>query len=280
MTDFKTWKTGLSIHFNEGGYSQKDFEAFKKAGIDAIEISPRFDAFDQLDWEDIKRESERTGVRINSLHLPFSRSYTISDTDEQKRLEVVKNNIRLMRLAASAGTKYIVIHPSTEPIEELDRKNQMEQAKKSLRTLADEAQKLGVIIAVEDLPRTCLGRDVDDMKQLLSADDSLAVCFDVNHLLRGGHEEFVKELGDKIVTLHISDYDFVDECHFMPGIGNIDWNALVTLLEEADYNGVFLYETSMGEFEKHGIFSRAHSYDEVHPNHMNIKSFTGEGKHV
>lgn len=280
MTDFKNWKTGLSIHFNEGGYSQNDFESFKKAGIDAIEISPRFEAFDELDWDALKRESERTGVKLNSLHLPFKRSYTISDPDEQKRTAVVKNNLRLMELAAKAGAEYIVVHPSTEPIEECDRPLQMAQAKKSLKAMADKAKELGVTVCVEDLPRTCLGRDVADMKELLSADDSLRVCFDVNHLLRGGHEEFVRELGDKIVTLHISDYDFVDECHFMPGIGTIDWAALVTLLEKAGYNGVFLYETSMGEFEKHGIFSRAHSYDEVHPNHMNITTFTGDSKHV
>lgn len=271
MTNYKNWITGLSIHFGEG-YSQKDFEAFKNAGVNAIEISPRFAHEDEIDWDAVKIESEKTGVKINSYHLPFSRSYTISDTDENKRLEVVKNNIRLIEKAAGAGAKYMVVHPSTEPIAEEDRPAQMEQAKKSLRALCDVAEKVNAVIAVEDLPRTCLGRDVADMKELLSADERLRVCFDVNHLLRGTHEEFVRELGDKIVTLHISDYDFEDECHFMPGIGKIDWCGLVTLLEEADYNGCFMYEVSMGEFEKHGIHSPAHTYDDIHPNHMNIKN--------
>ena len=270
MTNHKNWITGLSIHFDTG-YSQKDFEAFKAAGIGAIEISPSFAKRDEVDWDAVKRESERTGVKINSYHLPFSRSYTISDVDEAKRQEVVQNNIRLIEKAAYAGAKYMVVHPSTEPIEEDDRKNQMEQAKKSLRELCDVAERLNVVIAVEDLPRTCLGRDVADMKELLSADERLRVCFDVNHLLRGTHEEFVRELGDKIVTLHISDYDFEDECHFMPGLGKIDWCELVTLLEEADYNGCFMYEVSLGEFEKHGIHTPAHTYEDIHPNHMNIK---------
>lgn len=271
LTDYNKWTTGLSIHFGEG-YSQNDFDNFKEAGIGAIEISPRFSKEDEIDWEAVKRESVRTGVKVNSYHLPFSRSYTISDTNEERRCEVVKNNIRLIEKAAGVGAKYMVVHPSTEPIAEDDRKNQMEQAKKSLRALADAAQKVGAVIAVEDLPRTCLGRDVADMKELLSADDRLRVCFDVNHLLRGTHEEFVRKLGDKIVTLHISDYDFEDECHFMPGIGKIDWCELVELLEKADYNGVFLYEVSLGEFEKHGIHSPAHTYKDIRPNHMNIKN--------
>ena len=271
MTNCKNWITGLSIHFGEG-YTQKDFEAFKKAGIGAVEISPRFSKEDEIDWDAVKSESIRTGVKVNSYHLPFSGKYTISDTDENKRQEVVKNNIRLIEKAASAGAKYMVVHPSTEPIAEEDRKSQMEQAKKSLRALCDAAEKVNAVIAVEDLPRTCLGRDVADMKELLSADDRLRVCFDVNHLLRGTHEEFVRELGDKIVTLHISDYDFEDECHFMPGIGKINWCELATLLENADYDGVFLYEVSLGEFEKHGIHSPAHTYKDIHPNHMNIKN--------
>ena len=279
MTDYKSWKTGLSIHF-ENGYSQKDFAAFKASGIDAVELSPRFGKEDELDWGAIRAESEKTGVAINSYHLPFKGSYTISDPDEEKRKAVVKNNIRLIKLAASVGAKYMVVHPSTEPIAEEDRPVQMAQAQKSLKELADAAEDAGAVICVEDLPRTCLGRDVLDMKALLSADDRLRVCFDVNHLLRGSHEEFVRELGDKIVTLHISDYDYEDECHFVPGIGSIDWKALTELLENADYSGVFLYESSLGEFEKHGIHSPAHTYEDIHKNHMNIKTFTGEGKRI
>lgn len=270
MTNFKNWTTGLSIHGTS--YSPERFAEFKASGIGAVELSPRFGQHDELDWQGIKKASEVSGVRINSYHLPFKGSYTISDPDEGRRLEVVENNIRLIGLAASVGAGYMVVHPSTEPIAEEDRALHMEQSKKSLRAMADAAQRVGAVIAVEDLPRTCLGRDVADMKELLSADSRLRVCFDVNHLLRGTHEEFVRELGDKIVTLHISDYDFVDECHFVPGVGKIDWRSLVELLEGIDYNGVFLYEVSMDEFEKHGITQRAYDFSEIHDNHMNIKN--------
>lgn len=274
MTDFRNWLTGISIDFRR--YSHLDFENFKAAGVDAVELSPGFGEEETLDWAAIQAEAERTGITINSYHLPFKRWYTISDPDEEKRQAVVANNIRLMGLAAKAGAQYMVVHPSTEPIEEEKRPLQMAQSQKSLKALADAAEQLGVIVAVEDLPRTCLGRDVADMKELLSADERLRVCFDVNHLLRGSHEEFVRELGDKIVTLHISDYDFGDECHFVPGVGKIDWKGLVELLEGADYSGVFMYEVAFGAFEKRGITTRAHSYDEMHGIHMNIKNLKGQ----
>ncbi len=278
MNDYKNWLTGISVDFRL--YSHRDFANFKKAGIDAVEISPKFGEEENLDWDAIKAEALRTGMRLNSYHLPFKRSYTISDPDEERRQEVVANNIRLMRLAAAAGVKIMVVHPSTEPIADKERPLQMAQSKKSLKALAEAAQELGVTVAVEDLPRTCLGRDAADMKELLSADSRLRMCFDVNHLLRDSHKNVVDTVGDKIVTLHISDYDFGDECHFVPGVGCIDWKALVELLEGVDYNGVFMYEVSFDAFEKQGITTRAHSYDEIHDNHINIKSFTGEGKKI
>ena len=278
MTDYRKWLTGISVKFDL--YSHKDFEAFKKAGVDAVEISPRFGNEDKLNWAEIKAEAERTGMVLNSYHLPFSRQYAIADLDESQRQEVVANNIRLMRLAAAAGVRIMVLHPSTEPIADEARSLYMAQSQKSLREMAEVAEELGVVIAVEDLPRTCLGHDATEMKELLSADKRLRMCFDVNHLLRDNHKNMVDAVGDKIVTLHISDYNFEDECHFVPGVGHIDWKALVELLEKADYKGVFMYEVAFGAFEKMGIATRAHSYAEIHENHMNIKTFTGDGKRI
>lgn len=67
----------------------------------------------------------------------------------------------------------------------------MSQAKKSLAFLAEFAGKHGAVIAVEDLPRTCLGRNSSDIKELLSADKRLKVCFDTNHLLGEDNLDFM-----------------------------------------------------------------------------------------
>lgn len=75
---------------------------------------------------------------------------------------------------------------------------------------------------MENLPRTFLCNCAFDIKQLLEASDSLKICFDVNHLLQESHEEFVNMIRGDIVTLHISDYDFVNERHWMPGEGKIN----------------------------------------------------------
>ncbi len=101
-------------------------------------------------------------------------------------------------------------------------------------------------ILVEDLPRTCLGRDSAEILRLIKDDDRLAVCFDTNHLLTEDPTAFVRTVGDRIVSLHVSDYDFVNERHLLPGEGDVDWQALVTALREVGYNGSWLYEVNFG----------------------------------
>ena len=52
----------------------------------------------------------------------------------------------------------------------------------------------------------------------------------------------MKKLGKDIITLHISDYDFVDERHWLPKEGKTDWDSLIKALVECGYDGVWMYE--------------------------------------
>lgn len=276
MTDFTKWKTALSCKKFDGGA----FDSYRRFGIELIEISPRREDYPTLDWEGIKSESKRTGVKIWSLHLPFSRDINISLPDSKKREDSVKLHLNYMQRAAYVGAKVIVVHPSSEPIEEHERSEYMENSIASLKVLADHAQKLGLTLAVENLPRTCLCRDSKETEQILRSDDRLRFCFDVNHLLIDSHEKFLERFADKLVTLHISDYDFVNERHALPGCGHIDWLRLVELLETADYSGPFLYEVALeGKADGEMPFPPTDISD-IRPNHMNIKSFTGGGRRL
>ena len=105
-------------------------------------------------------------------------------------------------------------------------------------------------MAVEPLPRTCLGNTLAEMALLLEGlpEDRAGICLDVNHANVGQSlEAFIARLGARIWTLHISDNDGVDEKHWLPGEGVIDWRALLRALRRAGYGGPFLYEVSRGE---------------------------------
>ena len=91
-----------------------------------------------------------------------------------------------------------------------------------------------------------VGKDIDEVKKLISADERLRVCFDTNHLLPGDGAEFIRAFADKIITIHVSDYDFINEKHWLPGEGKVDWQSIYNTLKEVGYKGPWLYEVTFG----------------------------------
>lgn len=197
-----------------------------------------------VDFAQYARDAESAGVKLWSVHLPFDpfEVLDISSVDEQLRRRSVQYLTELIRKATQAGVDKFIVHPSGEPISEEQRSKRMESAKKSLSELAEIAAEHGAVIAVENLPRTCLGRNSDDILELISADDRLRVCFDTNHLLSENPVEFIHKVGKKIITTHVSDYDLVDEKHWLPGEGKTPWQPLLQALQDVGYGGPWLYE--------------------------------------
>lgn len=111
--------------------------------------------------------------------------------------------------------------------------------------LAEVAHSCGAVIVMEDMTLPCLGNSAEELLEMISDDDKLRICFDTNHLFNNTHEEFVRLLGDKIVTVHLSDYTETGEKHWFPGEGIVDWPEIPKLLKSVGYNGVWLYELSL-----------------------------------
>ena len=230
------------------GFSLTDenFARLAEAGILDVEISMGRSAYADIDYADLARISAANGISLWSYHLPFAgvKDLDIASLDEGIRKKTLAEQFEHMARAAAVGIRHFVIHPSSEPKSEdaATRREEILRSKASLVALADRAESLGADIAVEDLPRSCLGHTAAEMADIISADDRLGVCFDVNHLLYDTHAEFLRVLGKRIVTLHISDYDYVNERHWLPGEGKIDWYALYSGLHSAGYDGPWLYE--------------------------------------
>ena len=274
MTDYKNWTTAVST----GNPSYENLERIAKAGVKAIEVSVDWRVFQDLDWKSITDTAKKVGIDVWSFHLPFACEFNIASPDEELRQYSVGVLGREIEKIAPFGVKIFVVHPSTGPIEDEQRHLYMAASKRSLAELSQIARKAGATLCVENLPRHGLGHDVKEMVELASADENLRVCFDVNHLLTvygGTHLEFVKQLGDKIVTTHMSDYDFVDERHFFPGNGKINWEELITAMEVADYNGPFLFE---GGFSPSGWDPTVPhgTIEEAHERATTIKNYKGK----
>lgn len=242
------WPLGTSLSLNDWANGYVDIEAVRQAGIKCIELAWRNDAFDLFNpaneiicnsWIENMRE---LGMNIWTLHLPYGPAFDISTVDEAASAEASRLLCRLMRIAHEWGILMVVLHPSWEPISDEDRPGRLESCRGALSVLADEAEALGIRIAVECLPRTCLGNTGREIGNLLAADPRLGICCDVNHLLKEAPEAFIREQGKRIFTVHMSDCDGKDERHWMPGMGSIRWNEVLRALVLHDYQGPFMFE--------------------------------------
>ena len=224
--------------------NEDTFRSYIQNGIKHMEISPQEAVYDNFDYRNAEKLAKQFGINLWSYHLQFSpfKKIDISSPDEALRKSTIEILTEQMKKAADIGIDKFIIHASGETIANEERHVHMEKAKESLKELAENAASLGGVIAVEDLPRSCLGNCSDDILELISVDDRLKVCFDTNHLLKQDNCEFIKAVGDKLITTHISDFDFINERHWLPGEGKIDWQALISTLHKVNYNGVWLYE--------------------------------------
>lgn len=262
-------KKAMRLSHSVWDVSDEALKTYSENGIHTIELSlGSMSAFPYAGFENLKARAEQYGVETYSFHLPFCpfNEISIATRNPDLRQFSVGYLSELIKRVASEGFSVAVIHPSHEPIPDETRAENIKCAKDSLSKLADVCEQNGMVLAVEDLPRTCLGNTISEMKELIADDDRLRVCFDTNHLLTEYATDFIYALRDKIVTLHVSDYDFRNERHWMPYEGKLDWVKLVTALEEIGYSGPFTYE--VGLYPEATINRRVMTYADMKANYQ------------
>ena len=263
----QTLKKGTSCCFG-GQITSENLPLYKNADIDCVEISyPNVQALRESDAL-TKGLHKEYGIELWSIHLPFSRKLDISVTDDEARRFIIDTNIALIEEAARLGVKVAVLHPSSEPITDEDRPERLRRSKNAIIELNSVCSKVGMKLAVENLPRTCLCNRYTEMIELLSGTGA-GIVFDANHSLVDDNVEFLAALADsgiEIVSLHLSDYDGIDERHRLPGEGINDWKNLLAILERVNYSGPLMYEVPM----KPKTCELPYTYDDLKENQRKL----------
>lgn len=181
-------------------------------------------------------------LRPWSVHLPFGTGWDIAHIDEQERGAVCESLKKIIGLAGAWGAKICVLHGCLEPVVNEHRPVRIARSIKSMRALDEHARGYGMRVALENLPRSCLGNCAAEVFAMMHAAGDVPVCFDVNHLLMEDHAAFLDVLAPHVATTHLSDYDAVDERHWLPGRGVVPWRLVVERLQAAGYRGPYLFE--------------------------------------
>ena len=239
---------GVSVKTIANPLTDEALDVLEHSGFETFETNPvnfQTPGFDHGLVDKFIAMKRRTRKTSPTFHAPYGGDWDLSALDENARRKAVSKLLDLFPLAAELETEIVVEHPSGEPVLPEVRDARIGQLRKSLAELREPLREDGFRLALELLPRTCLGNAAAELLAILEGfDETFGVCLDVNHLM-GRIRKLPDEtrlLGDRLLSLHISDYDGVDECHFMPGTCAIDWPPFITALHDIGYDGVFNYE--------------------------------------
>ena len=240
----------LSISLEQSTY--QNAENFARAGFEAAECDLPVHYYDPVDLslfepflKAVCPHIQGAGLRIASHHLPFGTYWDISSPDESIRTAAVEANAALIRMLEPYEGTNVVIHPSFEPIAEEARPAHIAACKRSLEALGPIAEQCGKKIALENLPRTCLGRTSEEMVLLTENGTLCGICMDTTHMFHETPQQFMQRCGRWIINTHLSDYlNGQNECHWVPGTGSLNWREILQNLIDLRYAGVYNFEFS------------------------------------
>lgn len=242
MTHFSL---GVSLIFYREDYDESLLRDLNSAGIQTLEVNSR-----QLGLprqrETARSLFSRQSPRVSSLHALFGPEFDISRLEPEVWQNAIHHTLEAVETATELDIPLIVMHPSSEPILNEDRQRRLDRCLEGFTRIGQKAKSSGRRIAIEYLPRTCLGNCLEELNWLVDrlGDETFGVCLDVNHLM-GRYAELpqvVLSLGKRLIATHISDCDEVDEKHWLPGKGVLDWRGFMQALVQIDYPGPFTYE--------------------------------------
>lgn len=236
----------------------------KSVGIDCIEVSINQQASQStIDFvngdaamitllTDIKRAADNAGIQIWSVHMPYGSSIDLSLMNDSIRRKVVALQKKALRMLAVLQPKFILFHPS-HYLGLNERQNRIRNLVSSINEIVPVVDSIGAHIVVENLLGPELLKDATRERPLCrTVEESLSVmslmdehvffAADLNHIK--SPEKLILAMGSRLKSLHVSDGDGEEECHYLPcdGLGTVNWTAVLTALNEVNYQGPFLYE--------------------------------------
>ncbi|HEX2948171.1 MAG TPA: sugar phosphate isomerase/epimerase family protein [Armatimonadota bacterium] len=238
-------------------------DAFRHSTLSAVELTlAAIEHDDQHDGPSrrlIHELIDEGTMSVASMHLPFGVEWDVSSPDETERQHAIANILGMLARNLDFGSQYLTLHGSCEILDVTEHPTRLTQVRKSITDLLPFIQQHGMRLAVEYLPRMCLGNHEEELLEMVAPfeRDYVGICLDVNHVM-GRYAELpriIESLGERLFTLHLSDYDGVDEKHWFPGQGIIYWSAVMETLRRSGSELYLFYETKQQLTECDSIFT-------------------------
>ena len=189
-------------------------------------------------------------VEISSIHIPFMpfTDWAYASPVEAVRRRAAKKVLDWLDGTRDCGCRLYTLHGSGEPVRDADRAATVAALRRTLDELVPFFVDIRAAVNVEILPRGCIGRCPEEIEAAIDGypAENVGVCFDVNHLCGCPERvpEYIARLAPRLKSLHLSDYDGIDECHWYPGLGVLDWPAIMAEVKKIPQELLLIFESA------------------------------------
>jgi hexulose-6-phosphate isomerase len=240
------WKKAFMLGGVAKGPILPHFERLKEAGFEGVElVSPN-----QLDRDEVLRARDTTGLVIHGVSGSRHWRDTLSDPDPK----VVERGLAAIRqefedCKAYGGTTVLVVPAVVTPT--VSYRQAYERSQAAIRTLIPDAERHGVKIAIEEVWNKFLLSPVEFARYVDEFQSPwVGAYFDVGNVVEYGYpQEWVRELGKRILKVHIKEYKKEKRFSYPLGEGEIDWPAVRQALADVGYDGWVTAEVRYGDVE-------------------------------
>src|SRR5438552_2089815 len=185
---------------------------------------------------DIESLVGNTGVQITSLNQP-NLDVNLSSIVPEMRQHSCAVIASAIELAASWNAKGVVINPGKcNPVFPAPTKTLTDCFRRSLEALLPVARRAGVQLIVKNHPLSYLYR-ANDLRLFFDAFgwDQVGIGYDfANGHFAGEEPEAVLQLRDHLLFMYVADTSLDAFTHAQIGTGTIAFEAIATMLREAD----------------------------------------------
>jgi hexulose-6-phosphate isomerase len=196
---------------------------------------------------EIKEAADKAGLRIHSVMNMRHWDHPLSSPDPKDVALSLEGMRMSLRQAKLYGADAVLLVPAVVR-DDTTYEQAWERSRKEVQKLLPEAEKLNVIIAMEEVWNKFLltPRDfvqyVDEFKHPL-----VQAYFDVGNIVHYGvPQHWIRALGKRIVKVHLKDYSrrngFVDL-----GDGDVNWPEVTKAFADIGYTGEATVELRGGD---------------------------------
>lgn len=238
-------KTGI---FNWFGYVmpvEERLRLINEANFDNVMLWWEDESYPQFkDKKYFASLAKQFGLKVDNIHLPYDDCNLLWSNNTIEREMYIKEVLNYLEGCKLSGADKVVMHTNRGSISGVDFIN----GYKSFEKIVFLAEDIKIKVAVENTKKF----KYTDFILNEFASDYLGFCYDSSHDFINGESkgEILKKWKDKLFCVHLSDNDGLDDRHWLPTKGIVDFKSIVDIIKNTSCDSLSM-EVYPSKDEKH-----------------------------